>query len=90
MVTALFTADMQAKQTFLPSSTMREKITHVQCIVEDHPARLGPPALQRLHVGLIAGGLGGVLLSSGLGDGGSKADQTIAEGCAILERRANA
>lgn len=37
-------------------------------------------------LGLITGGLGGTLLSTGLGNGGSKADQNISEGCAILDR----
>lgn len=37
-------------------------------------------------LGLVVGGIGGALLSSGLGGGGSTEDQNIAEGCAILER----
>lgn len=37
-------------------------------------------------LGLVIGGLGGALLSSGLGGGGSRTDQNISEGCAILDR----
>ncbi|MFC7375132.1 hypothetical protein ACFQRD_07625 [Brachybacterium sp. GCM10030268] len=38
-------------------------------------------------VGLGAGGVGGFMLSSGSGgSGGSRAEQNVAEGCAVLER----
>lgn len=37
-------------------------------------------------LGLLVGGVSGALLSSGLGGSGSRTDQNVAEGCAILDR----
>lgn len=37
-------------------------------------------------IGFGLGGLGGVLLTSGLGGSGSRTDQNVSDGCAILDR----